>query len=176
MALAADLLLVWAFLLAFLAILAAPLAFRFRRFRRRAVLYATAGVVFIPSWVVGECRLGKLVWRDAVSRFERRSDPLVRAIAAYQAERNRPPSALDDLVPTYLPVVPSTGIGASPKYRYLVGEKAGRYDGNPWVLIASPPCHPMGFDLLLYFPLQNYPDTGYGGWLQRIGSWAYVHE
>jgi hypothetical protein len=32
------------------------------------------------------------------------------------------------------------------------------------------------FDRFLYFPLQNYPEDGYGGSLERIGDWAYLHE
>jgi len=162
--------------LACLAIVVAPPAFLFRRTRRWALLYGGAAVVFIPSFLVGECYLKGFVWRDAVFRFERRSQPLVQAVHAYRAEHGRPPAALADLVPAYLKEVPSTGIGVSSNYRYVAGEKARAYGENPWVLIASPPCHPMGFDLLLYFPLQNYPHAGYGGWLERISSWAYVHE
>jgi hypothetical protein len=34
----------------------------------------------------------------------------------------------------------------------------------------------MNWDMFLYFPKQNYPKAGYGGWLERIEDWAYVHE
>src|SRR3954470_1621695 len=102
-----DLTLVWVLLLAFLTILTAPIALLFRRARRPALRYVAAASIFIPSWIVGECYLGKLVWWDAVSRFERRSAPLVRAITAYQAGRGRPPATLADLVPAYLPKIPS---------------------------------------------------------------------
>ncbi len=159
-----------------LAIVVAPPAFLFRRTRRWALLYGTAAVVFVPSFLVGECYLRRFIWRDAVVRFERRSQPLVQAVHAYQAEHGRPPAALVDLVPDYLKEVPSTGIGISLNYRYVAGEKARSYADNSWVLITSPPCRLMSFDKLLYFPLQNYPQTGYGGWLEPIGSWAYVHE
>ncbi len=30
--------------------------------------------------------------------------------------------------------------------------------------------------LVLYFPNRNYPQHGYGGWLEPVGDWAYVHE
>jgi len=93
----------------------------------------------------------------------------VHAVHAYWAKHGRPPAALADLVPAYLKEVPSN-------YRYVAGEKARAYAENPWVIIASPPCHPMGFDLLLYFPLQNCPHTGYGGWLEPIVSLDYIHE
>jgi hypothetical protein len=174
-ALTFDLYLAVLVLLAFLALLGVPPALFFRRARRPALRYAAAALILIASWIVGEFYLGRLVWRDAVSRFERRSGPLVQAITAYQSSRGRPPAALGDLVPAYLPTVPATGRGLL-EYEYLVGEKARVCGGNPWVLKVSAPCHPLGFDLFLYFPLQNYPATGYGGWLERIGSWAYVHE
>lgn len=174
-ALSFDMALTVLVLLAFLAILGAPPALFFRRARRTAVCCAAAALIFISSWIVGEFYLGRLVWRAALSRFERRSTPLVQAITAYQSSQGRPPAALEDLVPAYLPDVPATGSGDL-KYQYLVGEEAQICGGNPWVLRVSAPSHPFGFDLLLYFPLQNYPATGYGGWLERIGSWAYVHE
>jgi hypothetical protein len=159
-----------------LAIVVAPPLLLVRRTRRWALLYGGTALVFIPSLAVGVCYLGKLVWRDAVIRFERRSEPLVQAVHAYGAKHGRPPAALEDLVPAYLKEVPSTGIGIRSTYKYVAGEQASAYGGNPWVLMVSPPCPPLGFDLLLYFPLRNYPRTGYGGWLERIGSCAYVHE
>lgn len=172
-----DLLLVLVLLFALPTLFVTPPALLFRRTRRSALLYGAGALVFIPCFVVGEFYLGTAVRRHAVTRFVQRSAPLVRAIEAYQAERGRPPSALEDLVPAYLNEVPSTGFWLSPKYRYVEGKKSQQgYGENPWVLIASPPCHFMGFDLLLYFPRQNYPLLGYGGWLERFGSWAYVHE
>ena len=71
--------------------------------------------------------------------------------------------------------MPRTGVGAYPAYDYVVGQPE-RYDGNAWVLLVSPPCPAMGFDTLMYFPRRNYPDVGYGGRLERVGTWAYVHE
>ena len=72
--------------------------------------------------------------------------------------------------------VPTTGIGAFPEFLYETGDSAGRYRGNPWVLIVTPPNHPIGFDTLMYFPRQDYPARGYGGSVERVGAWGYVHE
>jgi len=30
--------------------------------------------------------------------------------------------------------------------------------------------------MMLYFPKKDYPEKGYGGSLERVGDWAYVHE
>ena len=67
-------------------------------------------------------------------------------------------------------------MAAYPEYKYLSGEKVKDYDGNPWVLYVFTPSGGINFDQFLYFPLQNYPSHGYGGSLERIGNWAYVHE
>jgi len=50
------------------------------------------------------------------------------------------------------------------------------YDGNPWVRIVHTPSGGIKFDMMMYFPNQNYPELGYGDSFRRIGDWAYVHE
>lgn len=137
---------------------------------RRTLLLA---VLFLVSFVGGQFA-GRAVWRDCVRRFTGRGDVLTGAIHRFAAEQGRPPGSLAELVPQYLPAVPATGIGTT-KYEYVTG-RPDEYDGNPWALIVSAPSYPMGFDLLIYFPRQNYPDKGYGGWVERVGAWAYVHE
>jgi hypothetical protein len=100
----------------------------------------------------------------------------VAAIRAYDIAQGRPPASLADIVPTHLSAVPRTGIMAYPNYRYYVGPEAQRYDKNPWVLVIHTPSGGINFDQFMYFPLQNYPQQGYGGSLVRIRDWAYVHE
>lgn len=34
----------------------------------------------------------------------------------------------------------------------------------------------INFDVFVYWPEGNYPDSMYGGWVERIGHWAYMHE
>jgi hypothetical protein len=155
-------------------LIAAPVLFLFRAFRFRALTaFAQAGL-FLASYL-GGLTLGRVVWLDRVNGVVERGEPLVAAIHEYVGRQGRPPGSLDELIPQDLAAIPSTGIGAFPQFRYVVGEP-GRYDGNPWVLLATPPCHPMGFDALMYFPVQNYPAQGYGGALERVSTWAYVHE
>jgi hypothetical protein len=50
-----------------------------------------------------------------------------------------------------------------------------RYEGNSWVLIVQTGVG-WNFDRLMYFPNQRYPEQGYGGRLERLNAWAYVHE
>ena len=114
---------------------------------------------------------------DAFHSLAERSKPLVEAIFAYEKQQGEPPNELNDLVPDFLSSVPSTGMGGYPQYDYFVGAAAAEeYFDNPWVLEVFTPGPGINFDRFLYFPNQNYPETGYSGSLERIGEWAYVHE
>ncbi|MDZ4696985.1 MAG: hypothetical protein SGI86_17745 [Deltaproteobacteria bacterium] len=155
-------------------IVAGPVLLLFRTYRPGAVLAVGQAILFLVSFA-GGLFLGRVVWRDCVKEVVERAEPLVTAIHEYTDAHGNPPGSLDELVPQHIAAIPSTSVGAFPNFRYVVDEPE-RYDGNPWVLLVIPPCHPMGFDLLMYFPLRNYPDVGYGGSLERIGAWAYVHE
>jgi hypothetical protein len=113
---------------------------------------------------------------DAFHRLAQRSNGLVTAIKNYERSRESPPPDLGALVPEFLDAVPGTSMAAYPEYQYLAGAMAARFEQNPWILVVPAPSGGINFDEFLYFPLQNYPQQGYGGWLQRIGDWAYVHE
>ncbi len=66
---------------------------------------------------------------------------------------------------------------AYPEFRYHTGiEAKDRFANNAWALSVATPSGGINWDMMLYFPDQNYPDRGYGGSLERVGDWAYVHE
>jgi hypothetical protein len=114
---------------------------------------------------------------SAFDRLAERSTMLVQAIRRYEEEHGRPPEALEGLVPKYLPSVPSTGMMGYPQYVYHQGpEVASRYVGNVWILKVPASNGFSSWDEFLYFPLQNYPATGYGGELEGMRDWAYLHE
>jgi len=46
----------------------------------------------------------------------------------------------------------------------------------PWVLSAMVSKNLENWDLFIYFPDQEYPERGFGGVIERLGAWAYVHE
>lgn len=160
-------------------ILAIPvLIFRlfYRQQRREALLTLLLGLAFIPCFILG-AHLGHKVRTAAMLAFTHRSQPLIAAIQKFERDHSAPPKVLTDLVPDYLPAVPSTGMMAYPNYRYYTDDDSKkRYDGNRWVLTVFTPGGGINFDQMLYFPDQNYPQIGHGGSLQRIGDWAYVHE
>ncbi len=104
-----------------------------------------------------------------------RAQPLLSALTRYHEERDRYPAALSELVPTYLPRVPYTGMMGYPDFDYRhpgeAREEAGGYD-----LYVSCGMSMFNFDSLHYWPSQDYPDKMYGGGVERVDSWAYVHE
>ncbi len=102
--------------------------------------------------------------------------PLVTAIHAYTTTHGVPPENLDDLEVKF-PADHNIQGDDLPEFQYFPGDIAReRYHGNPWVLMLDTPTGPLRWDRFLYYPLQNYPPLGHGGWFERVGEWAYVHE
>lgn len=153
--------------------LVALVGLAFQRFRRFSAALALCSLAYFVAFILS-VRIGEGVRMSAFHRLAERSKPLVAAVHAFEQKHGRPPESLQTLVPEFLPSVPSTGMGAYPKYEYSTS--ATNYDGNPWVITIFTPSGGINFDQFMYFPLTNYPKTGYGGWLERVGDWAYVHE
>lgn len=176
-------LLLWGQLIYFLPILIALFAtpvllFRLSndRTRRESFFYLLISLLLIACCISGIV-LGKQIRMAGMRSFAIRSQSLIQAIENFERNNSSPPQSLEDLVPNYLSTIPSTGMMAYPKYRYHVGDEAKeKYAGNPWALSVFTPSGGINFDLMLYFPNQNYPTHGYGGTLQPIGDWTYVHE
>jgi hypothetical protein len=145
----------------------------FRRLRLYGALLAVCSLTFFISFIAA-LRIGEAIRMREFARLAELSKPLITAIRAYDQKHGRPPESLGTLVPEFLGRVPSTGMGAYPDYRYSIPTNG--YEGNPWVLYVFTPSGGINFDQFMYFPLTNYPKRGYGGWLEQIGDWAYVHE
>jgi hypothetical protein len=159
---------------AVLALVVGPIVALIPKYRRFMCITMLQSVVLILCFIGGMI-LGQKVWRKQVEAVVARGDVLVKAIQQYEAKYGDPPLSLDALVPDFLPEVTMTGIGLRSDFQYTL-DQPKQYDGNPWVLVMIPPCAPMGFDSLMYFPKQNYPKHGYGGGIERMGAWGYVHE
>ena len=257
---------------------AALLAIPFKRVRAGAAQIIAFSAIFVLSSIAFLIASGEA--RDtAFARLAERSEPVITAIKQYEATRGRPPANLDELIPSYLAEVPSTGMLAYPNYEYKafppeaakklhwydLGSRNGRsfaglrsyVDGDPehailvittdqagrilqvdadrlptpleenkfdpelWAnqaqrmtmvrdlvatldpvgqpftkvanVLGSPdgtrtllnaewelrvPCSLgiLNWDVFFYWPRETYPDYIYGGSVERIGKWAYVHE
>lgn len=163
------------FLAAIIAVVVFPFLLMFRKLRKTALAWLLASLCFFPL-AFGGFILGEKIRSSAFHDLAERSTPLVSAIFQYTDDHGALPKSLGELVPDYLSEIPQTGIMAYSDYRYYVGEKAERYEGNPWILIVSTPSGGINFDKFMYFPLQNYPERGYSGYFERIHEWAYLPE
>ena len=119
---------------------------------------------------------GLQIRRAGFVSLAERSRPLIFAIHQFEAKYGKPPEKLEQITPEFLAKVPGTGMGAYPEYDYLVIDDRNSYEGNAWVVTVSASPGVMNWDQFMYFPKQNYPQSGYGGRIERIEEWAYVHE
>lgn len=157
-------------------VLAVPvsLLFLFLRKTRRhgftilasVLVYILIGFILLP--------LSSPIRMNGFHRLTERSEPLVSAIHHFVEKEGRPPDDLEELVPDYIPLVPKTGMPAYPTYQYST--ETNSWDGNPWVLYIICLSGKLKQDKFMYFPKQNYLEENYGGTLERIGKWAYVHK
>lgn len=145
----------------------------FKRTRRGAVMMFACGIGYLAGARI--CLgIGHHIRMQAFHELAVRSQPLVDAIESYHSDTGHYPPSLTNLVPEFLPSIPSTGMGAYPDYEYRTGTNS--WYGNPYVLSIDTPAGGINWDMFVYFPGQNYPERDFGGMLERIGSWAYVHE
>ena len=136
----------------------------------------TGGVrlVVAACWSVCACVLavfgGNALRMTGFEYAAERAEPLVRAIARYESERGAPPGSLSVLVPGYIDAIPER----LPELTICVGPEEAL--GDRWMLHASCASGFLNWDAFIYLPRQQYPKHALGGILQRVGTWAYVHE
>ena len=132
-----------------------------------------SGFSFIVGLFAGGS-ISKHIQMNALAQLAEHSKPLIAAIKNYDRKLGHPPNSLDELVPEFIPKVPTTGIGVSPNYEFESLTNSSTYGKNPWVLyINHPTGHLMSFDSFIYLPLQDYSVLSYGHVVWRIGDWAY---
>src|SRR5262249_16859059 len=102
-------------------LIAGPALLLFRAVRFRALMAVGRAVVFLVSFFAG-LSLGQVIWLDRVQGVVERGEPLAAAIHEYNGRHGHPPGSLDELIPEHIAAIPSTGIGAFPEFRYVVGE------------------------------------------------------
>ena len=117
-----------------------------------------------------------MIRMQGFERLTLEAAPLISAINAYESAYGHPPADLASLEVTY-PEGHDIKGGVLPEFIYFSGEVAReRYHGNRWVLMLETPTGPLKWDRFLYYPEQNYPSLAHGGWIEKVGNWAYVHE
>lgn len=125
-------------------------------------------LTFVPAlWLSNWLRM------RGFARAGERAMPVVEAMERCFAATGAVPDTVEALVPQWLDRMPSR----IPPLGVLSQATAGGDLGNNrWALVADVPSGFINWDVFVYLPDQQYPARGWGGWLQRLGNWAYVHE
>jgi hypothetical protein len=158
-------------LIALVALPAAMFASAFRalplaRVRATALSWTLLGLA--AGGVIAELA-GVPIRMAAFSRAVARAQPILDGIREFERENGRPPARLELLVPRYLERLPS-------RLPPLEIRITHRYSPNRWILESSASTGFLNWDALLYLPHGNYDDFAWGGWIERLGPWGYLHE
>jgi hypothetical protein len=98
--------------------------------------------------------------------------PTVTAIRDYESQHGYPPAHLAD---AGLPAQVESGLGAYPVVMYKIAPPDRPIHGNRWMLTLET-FSGSSWDQFILLPNGHYPEAGFGGAIQRLGEWAYVHE
>ena len=113
---------------------------------------------------------------SALQETMTRGEAVIVAIRAYTHDHGRPPTQLADLIPQYLPRIPSAGRLAADGWHYdLSTAPPGAGGWSLWVIVRGEyALPPWSFgDVLAYHPSGHYPTKAYGGVVEPLGLWAY---
>lgn len=105
-----------------------------------------------------------------------RSKPIIAAIEKYKEEHGSYPMKIQELIPLYLPETPYTGFPLYPDYEYEISPNEDWRPMKNYELRVPCPSGVINWDVFFYWPEGNYPENIYGGYVERIEDWAYVHE
>ncbi len=165
------------FLIGVVIVIGSLIVLLFKRGRRQAsrvLVICLCSAVFMLGGVLFSSVIRTKQFEDLADR----SRPLIAAIALFEKDHGRPPAKLELLVPKYINEIPNTGMGAYPKYEYKVSstEPGPDHLAASWEL--SVPCSVgiLNWDVFYYLPTEKYPKHDYGGYIEPIKNWAYVHE
>lgn len=100
--------------------------------------------------------------------------PLIGAIEKFRLNNNRAPHNLEELVPIYLSEIQRTGMAAYPRFDYSIHNERAKF--QTYQLQVKTFVGFVNWDTFNYWPEGDYPTEMYGGRVERIGDWAYVHE
>jgi hypothetical protein len=118
-------------------------------------------------------------WRHvAFVRASEVGNEVVAALDKFHARAGVYPASLDELTPNLISNIPRTGMVGYPDFYYHKSDgNRTLIDGNAeYELGIECPSGGLNWDRFFFWPDQDYPPFIYGGDIERIGNWAYVHE
>ena len=132
------------------------------------VIYV-AGYILYPGLNVGWPKR-----RAGLQQAATRARPLISAIEKFRLEKKRAPYNLQELMPDYLSKIPQTGMVVYPRFDYSTHNQRTKF--QTYQLQVQTSAGFINWDTFNYWPEGDYPAKLYGGRVERIGAWAYVHE
>lgn len=154
------------------------------RSNRALGLYVFGGGTTFVAVAVASIILANEARMVAFGRVAREAEPLVSALHRFNADNGRSPDALDELVPDYINSIPTPAVGSGLFEYFRREEKGEAPDVDPaetialweWCLRLRCSRGFLNWDVFVYWPSEQYPTSMYGGRVERVGRWAYVHE
>lgn len=161
-----------------------------------AVRLFSVGTLAIIIWVVlvvGIIKVNNLTLRMAIERAISKGNLIVTSINEYKIKNGRYPISLEELNLA----IPNTNICGFQNFTYVISKdevdklndmtkKAERNeslsindassDTGGYELTVEMPRGILNWDVLVYWPLEKYPNYLKGGYAERFNSWVYVHE
>ena len=120
------------------------------------------------------------LWELRHAAFERAAETgngVVAAIERFKHDNGDYPDDLGELVPKYLTQVPGTGLmGYQDYYYWKQGDATDRIKIDAAYKLEIDCPFGLNFDVFFYWPNLGHPERIYGGVVEPIGNWAYVHE
>jgi hypothetical protein len=159
--------------------LAAPVVTVVCFIQRKRRLAAICFGMWMMSWAIWMAVPPGSTWesrRVALLRIAEKARPVTAALERYRADHGSYPESLAKLVPAYLPNEPRPDALGCPEYLYRLPDTARHLGFRGYELRLRTPSGGIDFDCFVYWPERKYPQRMYGGRVERIGDWAYVHE
>jgi hypothetical protein len=141
---------------------------------RRASI-ALSCLCFVSLWFLAMWSANALRHRAFV-RASQVGDRIVQALGRYRHDNGEYPESLKRLIPGYLDEVPYTEMIAYPDFSYRKDRNGIENNPGSFELWISCPTGMLNFDSFIYWPSETYPDRLQGNGVERIRTWAYIHE
>ena len=142
------------------------------------LIVPTALILLISGVVFKGARADRAPRLDvAFAQLVKNGDPIVRALEQFRKKSNRYPHSLSELVPKYLPDVPSPGAPMFSAFVFIGSPQGGVADAafEPFRLLVW--CRGINQSgLAEYWPASRGPYQRIGRMLAREGDWVLLNE
>ena len=145
-------------------------------FNRQIKPYITiAALVWLISWTsLPLARPLSSLRHRGLEKMTEKARPLIETIESYNVAEGSYPPDLQALIPRYISEIPYTGAVGYPDFEYRRPTSESLF--RTYEVYVNTPSGGINFDTFVYWPEKGYPSYMYGGSIELINGWAYVHE